>query len=65
MAIFKTFGMQNGDRLILFLRSFRKVRFPKMQFLKDGVQTVGEFDTVLRAHFFVSVSYFVCTAKYH
>ena len=40
VALFKTFGMQNGDRLIFFLRSFRKVRFPKMQFLKDGVQTV-------------------------
>ena len=26
--------------LIFFLRSFRKVRFQKMQFLKDGVQTV-------------------------
>ena len=36
-----------------------------MQFLKDGVQTVGAFDTVLRTHFFVSVLYFVCTAKYH
>ena len=32
--------MQNGDMLIFFLRSFRKVRFRKMQFLKDGVQTV-------------------------
>ena len=40
MALFKTFGMQNGDILIFFLRSFRKVRFGKMQFLKDGVQTV-------------------------
>ena len=26
--------------LMFFLRSFRKVRFQKMQFLKDGVQTV-------------------------
>ena len=32
--------MQNGDMLIFFLRSFRKKRFRKMQFLKDGVQTV-------------------------
>ena len=32
--------MQSGDMLIVFLRSFRKVRFRKMQFLKDGVQTV-------------------------
>ena len=39
-ALFKTFGMQNGDMLIFFLKSFRKVRFRKMQFLKDGVQTV-------------------------
>ena len=40
VALFKTFGMQNGDMLIFFLRSFRKARFRKMQFLKDGVQTV-------------------------
>ena len=40
MALFKTFGMQNGGMLIFFLRSFRKVRLRKMQFLKDGVQTV-------------------------
>ena len=41
VALFKTFRMQNGDLLIFFLRSFRKVRFRKMQFLKDGVQTVN------------------------
>ena len=41
VTLFKTFGMQNGDMLIFFSRSFRKVRFLKMQFLKDGVQTVG------------------------
>ena len=41
VALFKTFGMQNGDILIFFVRSFRKVRFRKMQFLKDGVQTVN------------------------
>ena len=41
VALFKTCGMQNGDRLIFFLRSFRKVRFRKMQFLKNGVQTVA------------------------
>ena len=40
VAPFKTFGMQNDDMLIFFLRSFRKVRFLKMQFLEDGVQTV-------------------------
>ena len=27
VALFKTFEMQNGDVLIFFLRSFRKVRF--------------------------------------
>ena len=43
VALFKTFGTKNGDMLIFFLRSFRKVRFRKMQFLKDGVQTVGYF----------------------
>ena len=26
-ALFKTFGMQNVDMVIFFLRSFRKVRF--------------------------------------
>ena len=41
VALFKTFGMQNGDRLIFFLRSFRNVRFRKMQFLKNGIQTVA------------------------
>ena len=40
VALFKTFGMQNGDMLIFFLWPFRKVEFRKMQFLKDGVQTV-------------------------
>ena len=37
MTLFKTSGMQNGDMVIFFLRSFRKVRFRKMQFLEDGV----------------------------
>ena len=32
--------MQNGDMLIFFLKSFRKVIFRKIHFLKDGVQTV-------------------------
>ena len=40
VALFKTFGMLHGEMQIFFLRSFRKVRFRKMQFLKDGVQTV-------------------------
>ena len=30
VAVFKTFGMQNGDMSIFFLRAFRKVRFWKM-----------------------------------
>ena len=40
VALLRLFGMQNGDMLMFFLRSFRKVRFRKMQLLKDGVQTV-------------------------
>ena len=50
MALFKTFGMQNGDMLIFFLRSFRKVRFRKMQFLKDGVQIVGIYSMTINNH---------------
>ena len=42
VALFKTFGMQNGDMLIFFSRSFRKVRLGKMQFLEDGVKTVHQ-----------------------
>ena len=37
VALFKTYGMQNGDMVIFFTRSFRQLRFRKMQFLKDGV----------------------------
>ena len=51
MALFKTFGMQDDDMLIFFLRSFRKVKFWKMRFLEDGVQTVDFF-------FFRENSYF-------
>ena len=40
VALFKTFKMQNGDMVICFLESFRKVRFSKMQFLEDGEWTV-------------------------
>ena len=40
MALLKTFGMQNGDVVIFFFRSFKEARFRKMQFLEDGVQTV-------------------------
>ena len=52
VALFKTFGMQNGDMLIFFLRSFKKVRFRKMQFLKDGVQIVVL--SIVRESFFFS-----------
>ena len=40
LARFKTFVMHNGDMVLFFLRSFRKVRFGKMQFLEDGEYTV-------------------------
>ena len=33
--------LKKDDMVIFFLLRFRKMRFPKMQFLKDGVQTVG------------------------
>ena len=39
-ATFRTHGLQKDSMVILFLICFRKVRFRKMQFLKDGVQTV-------------------------
>ena len=42
MALFKTFEMQIDDLLIFFLRPFRKVKFRKMQSLKDDVQTVDK-----------------------
>ena len=29
-TLFTTFGMQNGDRVIFFMRCFRKVRFKKI-----------------------------------
>ena len=40
VALFRTNGMQKDDMVIFFVWCFRKVRFRKMQFLKDGVQTV-------------------------
>ena len=42
VALFRTFGLQKIDMVIFFLWCFIKVRFLKMQFLKDGVQTVGK-----------------------
>ena len=35
---FTTFGLQKDDIVIFFLWCFRKVRFCKMQFLKDHFQ---------------------------
>ena len=40
VALFKTRELQKDGMVIFFLWCFRKVRFQKMQFLKDGVQTV-------------------------
>ena len=40
-ALFTTFGLQKDAMVIFFMRFFRKVRFLKMQFLKDGDWTVG------------------------
>ena len=41
VALFRTHELQK-DGMVIF---FRKVRFRKMQCLKDGVQTVGPFYT--------------------
>ena len=41
VAPFRTHELQKDDMVIFFLWSFRKVRFRKMQFLKDGMQTVA------------------------
>ena len=41
VALFRTHELQKDDMVIFFLWCLRKVRFRKMQFLKDGVQTVG------------------------
>ena len=40
-ALFRTHELQKDGMVLFFLWCFRKVRFRKMQFLKDGVQTVG------------------------
>ena len=40
VALFRTRELQKEDMVIFFLWCFRKVRLQKMQFLKDGVQTV-------------------------
>ena len=48
MALFRTHELQKDDMVIFFLWCFRKVRFQKMQFLKDGVQTVDRFATTVQ-----------------
>ena len=40
-ALFRTHELQKDGMVKFFLRCFRKVRFRKMQFLKDGVQKVA------------------------
>ena len=41
----RTHELQKDDMVIFFFWCLRKVRFRKMQFLKDGVQTVDiKFD---------------------
>ena len=47
VTIFRTHELQKDDMVIVFLWCFRKVRFRKMQFLKDGVQTVGGLPVIL------------------
>ena len=41
VALLRTHELQKDGMVIFFLRCFRKVRFRKIQFLKDGVQTVA------------------------
>ena len=40
VALFRTHELQKDDMVIFFLWCFRKVRFRRMQILKDGVQRV-------------------------
>ena len=40
VACFRTHVLQKDGKITFFLWCFRKVRFRKMQFLKDGDQTV-------------------------
>ena len=47
VAPFRTHELQKDDMVIFFLLCFRKVGFRKMQFLKDGVQTVHS-DLIVR-----------------
>ena len=41
VALFRTHGLSKNVMVIFFFWCFTKVRFRKMQFLKDGVQTVA------------------------
>ena len=41
VALFRTHELQKDGMVTFFLWFSRKVRFQKMQFLKDGVQTVA------------------------
>ena len=47
VTLFRTQELQKDDMVIFCLWCFRKVRFRKMQFLKDGVQTVAPFSKVI------------------
>ena len=50
VALFRTHELQKDGMVIFYLWRFRKVRFRKMQFLKDGVQTVGNPFTRQASH---------------
>ena len=43
VALFRTHELPKDGMVIFFFWCFRKVRLRKMQFLKDGVQTVEGF----------------------
>ena len=57
MALFRTHELQKDGMVIFFLWCFRKVRFRKLQFLKDGVQTV-DLDLFIECFFFF---FFCCS----
>ena len=50
VALFRTHELQKDGMVIFFLWCYRKVKFRKMQFLKDGVQTVGTICLVIICH---------------
>ena len=55
VALFRTHELQKDGMVIFFFWCFRKVRFRKMQFLKDGVQTVT-FDYMSKVEFYLDVT---------